>query len=51
MKLKEIRLYKVKVIENDNVLFDDIAEKLPEELKEKDIIKIDLDDGEAIVHI
>ena len=51
MKIKEIRLYKVKIIENDTVIFEDVAEKIPQELKEREIVSIELDAGEAVINL
>ncbi len=51
MKLWELRLYKLKVLENDEVLFEGMAEELPEELKNKESKSITLENGEAIIKI
>ena len=51
MKLKELRLYKVKIIKDGDVIFEDIAEKMPEEFKELDVETINLESGEAVVEI
>lgn len=51
MKLFEIRLYKLKVIKNDEIIFEGISEELPQELKDVEILKIDLIEGEAVIKI
>ncbi|MBR6253386.1 MAG: hypothetical protein IKR04_06095 [Clostridia bacterium] len=51
MKLWEIRLYKLKIIKNDEVVFEGMAEELPEDLKNEDSKAIVLDNGEAVVNI
>ena len=51
MKLWEIRLYKLKVIKDDQVLFEGMAEELPEELKNEDSKAILIDNGEAVIEI
>ena len=51
MKLWEIRLYKLKIIKNGEVVFEGMAEELPEDLKNEDSKTIVLDNGEAVVNI
>ena len=51
MKLWEIRLYKLKIIRNDEVLFEGMAEELPENLKNEESKTIVLENGEAVVNI
>ena len=49
MKLNEFRLYKLKVIKDDEVLFEGMAEELPEELKNEESKKIVIENGEAVI--
>ncbi len=51
MKLWEIRLYKLKIIRNGEVLFEGMAEELPEELKNEDSKSISIESGEAVIEI
>ncbi len=51
MKLFEIRLYKIKVINDKNVLFEGNAEDLPDDLKEKESKNITLENGMAVIEI
>ncbi len=51
MKLWEIRLYKLKVLKNGEVLFEGMAEDLPESLKNEDSSKISLNNGEAVIEL
>ncbi len=51
MKLNEIRLYKLKIIKNDEVLYEGMAENLPETLKNEESKSITLENGEAVVNI
>lgn len=51
MKLWEFRLYKLKIIRNDEVLFEGMAEELPENLKNEESKTILLENGEAVVNI
>ena len=49
MKLYEIRLYNLKVIKDEKVLFEGISEDLPEELKNEESKQIVLENGEAVI--
>ncbi|MBR3280565.1 MAG: hypothetical protein IKI57_01785 [Clostridia bacterium] len=49
MRLDEIRLYKLKVIKDEKVLFEGMAEELPEELKAENSKEIVLENGEAVI--
>jgi len=51
MKLNEIRLYRLKIIKNDEILFEGMAEELPEPLKNEESKTIKLENGEAVVNI
>ncbi len=51
MKLWEIRLYKLKVIKDGDVLFEGMAEELPEELKNANSKAISIENGEAVIEI
>ncbi len=51
MKLNEIRLYKLKIIKNDEVLYEGMAENLPEALKNEESKTIKLENGEAVINI
>ncbi len=49
MKLWEFRLYKLKVIRDGEVVFEGMAEELPEALKNEDSKSISLNNGEAVI--
>ena len=49
MKLFEFRLYKLKVIKDDEVIFEGLAEELPEDLKNTDASKITIENNEAVI--
>ncbi len=51
MKLSEIRLYDLKIIKNDEIIYEGKAEDLPEELKMVDSESIQLKEGKAIIII
>ncbi len=51
MKINEIRLYKLKILKNNDILFEGMAEELPEELKSCDATSIVLEDGEAVITV
>jgi hypothetical protein len=51
MFLKDIRLYPIQVINNHQILFDDIADDLPDELKNYEIKHVDLIDNKLILEI
>ena len=51
MKLWEFRLYRLKVIKNNEVVFEGMAEELPEDLKNEDSKAISIDNGEAVIEI
>ena len=51
MKLSEIRLYKLKIIRENDVVFEGMSEELPEELKDIDSKSFLLENGEAIIEI
>ena len=51
MKLFELRLYKMKVMKDSEVLFEGMAEELPEELKTMESKTIKLENGEAVIQI
>ncbi len=51
MKLFEIRLYNVRVLENGQEIYAGPAENLPEELKNRDSKDIKLENGEAVINI
>ena len=51
MKINEIRLYKLKIFKNGEVIFEGMAEDLPEDLKLMEVVKIDLIEGEAVIEI
>ncbi len=51
MRLFEFRLYKLRVIKDDDIIFEGMAEDLPEELKMADSKEISLENGIAIVKI
>ncbi len=51
MKLSEFRLYKLKIYKDEEVIFEDMAEALPEELKELEPSSIVLESGEAIIKL
>ena len=49
MKLSEIRLYDLKVVKNDEVIYEGSSEALPEELKGLEGQKYTLENGEVTV--
>lgn len=49
MKISEIRLYKLKVIKDNEVIYEGMAEDLPEELKMADSKAISIENGEAVI--
>ena len=51
MKLSEIRLYDLRIIKNDEIVYEGKAEELPEELKMEDSKSIVLENGMAIIRI
>ncbi len=51
MYLKELQLYPIKVISNDNVLFDGISDNLPSELKDYEIKNVDFVDNKLVLNI
>lgn len=51
MFLKDVRLYPIQVINNNEILFDDIADNLPSELKSYEIKHVDLIDNKLILEI
>ena len=51
MKIHEIRLYKLKILKDDEIVFEGMSEKLPEELKEVEVKNITLAHGEAVIKI
>ena len=51
MRLSEIRLYKLKIIKNEEVIFEGMSEELPEPLKNEEAKSIVLENGEAIINL
>ncbi len=51
MKLFEIRLYDLKIIKDDNVVFEGKAEAVPDELRIEEVKSIKLENGKAIIEI
>ena len=51
MKLFEIRLYKLKILKDDNVIFEGMADEMPDELKSEEAKSIKLESGEAVVQL
>ena len=49
MKLFEIRLYDLKIIKDDNVIFEGKSEEVPDELRNEEIKSITLENGIAII--
>jgi len=51
MRLSEIRLYDIKVIKNNETIYEGKAEELPETLKSEDSKSIVLENGKAVITI
>lgn len=51
MKLGDIRLYNLKVIKDNKIIFDDYSENLPEDLKHYDTKSIQFESGKMIIEI
>lgn len=51
MKLWEIRLYKLKIVKDNEVIFEGMSEELPENLKNEESKTIVLENGELVVNI
>lgn len=51
MKLGDIRLYNLKVIKDNEIIFDDYSENLPEEFKKLDTKSIEFESGKMIINI
>ena len=51
MKLGDIRLYNLKVIKNNETIFDDSSENLPEDLKHYDTKSTKFESGKLIIEV
>ena len=51
MKLWEFRLYNLKIMKDNETLYEGPAENLPDDLKNEDSKAITLENGEAVVQI
>ena len=51
MTLGDIRLYNLKVIKNNETIFDDSSENLPEDLKHYDTKSTKFESGKLIIEV
>lgn len=51
MYLKDVKLYPIQVINQNNIIFDDMAENLPNEIKDYEIKNVDFKNNKLIFEI
>lgn len=51
MYLRDITVYPVQIIKNSKIIFDDVADNLPNELKDYEITNSDFKDNKLILEI
>ena len=51
MRLGDIRLYPLEIYEDNQLIFDDIAENLPEELKDRTVGTTEFQNGKLRINI
>lgn len=51
MKIKELRLLNIKIIQNENIIFEGMTEEIPENLKNMEYDKIYFEGTGVVAHI
>lgn len=51
MRLGDIRLYPLEIYQGENLIFDDMSEKIPDTLKNSTVLAIELINGKLKIEI